>query len=569
MAGRSVALKTILAFAFGTMAAALALSLSALISYHGANTERLAVSARLGSISEVMINLLDEGLFERINEVKMLSESTEALANPIQGRYLLESLKKSTPEYAWIGVVSKEGKAIYASRPEGEGLLLPAEIVNTKNVRVGGVQEDSWISEVLGERDKNNKEKYIRISAPFSYKGDESSQQVVAYLSWEWARQRVKNMLTPARRAVGIEIFILDKNEKLLFSSSKEESIRMPMLSSLKSTKVLYWPDGKAYLTGLRVSKGWQNYEGLGWQVVVRQPAEKAFLGIATLQRYAMTGGAIFALIFVLIGMGVAWLLSRPLTQLAEDADFLRVNPDKTALHDGGAIREIRSLSQSFSLLLGERRSYEHQLKDLNEGLEEQVKQRTVALEESNHSLKKILSEREVLMQQLEKLASTDSLTGLLNRRAFYEKAELERQRALRQKTATTVLTFDIDFFKRVNDSYGHEIGDDVLKKCAAVCLGQLREIDILARFGGEEFVILLPNTDHEQGAMVAERLRMAFEAVVVPTVKGDLRFTASFGGAVFDAEADLAKALKAADHALYAAKHGGRNRVEMAAIDL
>ncbi|MGY0198326.1 sensor domain-containing diguanylate cyclase [Leptothrix sp. BB-3] len=178
------------------------------------------------------------------------------------------------------------------------------------------------------------------------------------------------------------------------------------------------------------------------------------------------------------------------------------------------------------------------------------------------------LSERKRLEAQLEQLARTDALTGLSNRRDFEDRALHELQRARRLGRPLTVLMLDVDHFKGINDRHGHAVGDRVLKGVADVCRAQLRDIDLLARLGGEEFVILLPETAPADGHDVAERLRQSIEAAALAEASGDvIRCTVSIGIAWPDAPDDsMATMLARADEALYVAKREGRNRVTDAA---
>ncbi len=167
---------------------------------------------------------------------------------------------------------------------------------------------------------------------------------------------------------------------------------------------------------------------------------------------------------------------------------------------------------------------------------------------------------RDILEQQ----ASIDSLTGISNRRHFYERGEIEVKRALRHSTTLAALMLDADHFKKVNDTYGHDVGDRVLKEFASIMRQTLREVDVFARIGGEEFAVLLPNTDDSKALDVAERLRLKLEQCELPLPEGgNIRFTVSIGLAMLaPAEQRLDSLLKKADTALYQAKQQGRNRV-------
>ncbi len=159
--------------------------------------------------------------------------------------------------------------------------------------------------------------------------------------------------------------------------------------------------------------------------------------------------------------------------------------------------------------------------------------------------------------------AATDALTGLPNRRSFEEELVLEWRRAERIDASLGLILADIDDFKGINDRFGHQAGDDVLRKVGEVFASRVRQVDLAARYGGEEFAVIVPETDLEGAVRLAERLRMdLIEAPVELPDTSELRVTASFGVAVKDRRTRAEELVAAADDALYEAKRTGKNRV-------
>ena len=178
----------------------------------------------------------------------------------------------------------------------------------------------------------------------------------------------------------------------------------------------------------------------------------------------------------------------------------------------------------------------------------------------------KDITDRKEIERELRCLAITAPLTGAFNRRQFMLRATEELERSARYNTALTLLMVDIDHFKAVNDTYGHDAGDEVLKAMVTAAIGQLRGSDIFCRLGGEEFAAILTHTAPDQGRLAAERLRKAMKRLEVATAKGVVRFTVSIGVAAMVVEdLSLEQIMKKADEALYAAKQQGRDRVVIA----
>jgi len=176
--------------------------------------------------------------------------------------------------------------------------------------------------------------------------------------------------------------------------------------------------------------------------------------------------------------------------------------------------------------------------------------------------IRDITDKREV-SEKLLLATSCDHLTGVANRRAFFEAAELEVERYRRQPRPLSLVLFDADHFKRVNDTYGHPAGDAVLCHFAAQLKTIFRQVDVVARFGGEEFAVLLPSTDMKGAFAVAERLRVAVANAEVVVDGQRIRYTVSGGVATLnDGVQSLDELIKCADSLLYAAKAAGRNRI-------
>ena len=164
--------------------------------------------------------------------------------------------------------------------------------------------------------------------------------------------------------------------------------------------------------------------------------------------------------------------------------------------------------------------------------------------------------ERAAMMAKMAEMVATDELTGVANRRRLMEKIEEEQHRSERTLRPFACLMIDLDRFKRVNDQYGHQTGDLVLRQCAAALQKNVRVNDVVARYGGEEFCVVMPETDHEGACSLAERLRAAVASLPDPVP------TVSIGMAVWREGDSADRVLSSADKALYEAKNSGRNRV-------
>jgi|GEM_PF-1755581 len=214
---------------------------------------------------------------------------------------------------------------------------------------------------------------------------------------------------------------------------------------------------------------------------------------------------------------------------------------------------EIGILAKNFDLMRDSIRNYITELQKSRDSLELKVQQRTLEIQEANI--------------KLERLASTDGLTGITNHRRFEELFDQEWRRAIRSGKPISIIMIDVDFFKLYNDTYGHQLGDECLKKVAQLFLEIVRRPgDVVARYGGEEFIVILPETDSASAMFICEKLRIGVQEMRIEHKSSSVSeyLTISLGCHTTRAEQanDSLTPIRIADEALYISKKSGRNRI-------
>jgi diguanylate cyclase (GGDEF)-like protein len=371
---------------------------------------------------------------------------------------------------------------------------------------------------------------------------------------WEWINEMIQTLMPAAAHAQQLEVFIFDKAGQLIHAPAEQQALLQKLGQTLPDPSfarvpadgqnpgappVLRWVDDKKYLTAHTRMHARNAESDLGWHIVARMPVDIAFAEAEQAVQRAMLGGLAAALIAAFL----AWLAAR---RLSEDLDALaRAARDLEAGKPGAEIpaaqssREVRRLSSAL-------RRMTHRLLAANEAMEAQVQLRTQQLEDAN--------------RELDLQARSDPLTGLLNRRGFDAQMTYALALARRSGRPLSLITVDVDHFKRINDTHGHDVGDEVLQRLAHTLAQRLRDSDVVARLGGEEFAALLPDTDLEGARAIAQALVDAQAALTDPVVG---RITVSAGVSTLRGADDTAqRLLRRGDEALYEAKGQGRNRV-------
>jgi len=514
-----------------------------------------------GSMESVAIDLadrLDEGLHERFRDITALAASQSIAEfdgrDDSEPRRWIETMRRNYPLYAWIGLTDPSGRVLVASGSLLEGLSVaghPWFGAALEGPHLGDVHDAVLLANLLSETTDmpaspdDEPLRLVDVAAPVTDADGDIRGVLGAHLSWAWAHQLQDALLTPRRREMQTRLRVLDREGRVLLGErfgterANAESVRN-VLAGQTGWGIEDLGSGPE-VVGFAPTRGFAGQPGLGWVVLASTPLAVAEAPLARLNRTMAITGIVLGLLGLVVAMAMARRLGHPLTVLAGVARGIGRDTPQTLPRLSGS-REVVSLSLALRALL-------YRIGAVTEHLQTS-RERTQILEEEK--------------RRLEQLASHDSLTGLRNRRSFLELAGHEIARTRRKGGSLCVLMIDIDHFKAVNDTYGHAAGDVVIRDIAHLIRDEAREADIVARFGGEEFVVLLPDCDFADARAFGERLRASVAAHRLRHDGEELSVTVSVGCAQFTPQAtDLEAALDSADHALYIAKRSGRNRVE------
>jgi len=513
-----------------------------LIAYRQENLHALALATA---------TVLAENLVERRREIELLAQTAAFRNEPLDGRNIsagIERLKRSYPHYSWVGLADTGGRIRAAS----SGLLLGVDVstrpwfeFGRRGVHVGDLHEAKLLAKLLVAENPGQIIRFIDFASPV-YDGAGNLRGVLAaHAHWQWAGHIVNAVLPENVERDAIEVFIVSRSNRIIYPEGSVVDDRVPVGRLSASDGFLDWGGGQPYLTAAQ-SVAEPSGDTLGWRVVVRQPRDVVLAEVNGLQRVILLSTAGAALVFLVLAWLAAAGISRPLAQLTAIARRIERGERDVDFTVRSSSQELQSLSQALGGMAQTLLAQETALLATNQVLEDKVAERTAELSRLNG--------------ELQLLARTDALTGLANRMHSNERLDEEFSRFRRTGTAYALLVMDIDHFKRVNDTWGHPVGDAVLRHVAALLRSLLRTSDFVGRIGGEEFLVILPATTLEQAVGVAEKLRQAVGNAPLAPVGC---VTLSIGvhvPAADDANAD--QALHDADQRLYAAKAGGRNRV-------
>ena len=479
--------------------------------------------------------ILAIGLQRRLVLVQRLAESSTLWQHGLDSLEVKTALQQQQmvdTNLAWMGVTDLRG-IVRASTGD---LLLGADVTarpwfaaGLRGSHVGDVHQALLLAKLLPPSSDGEPRRFVDFSAPIRVDGQVRGV-LALHGSWDWAKTVIESQLPDNAKTLAMDLFIFDRNGTAIYTPQGQDGQALGLAEPFKvitqqeaqPPSVLRWPDGQDYLTSVATLKPRDEAADLGWFIVARTPRNVAYAQVnAAIVQVACLG--FFA---ALVAMALAWIvsgsISKPLSAIERAAqDVLSGKVGATIPQYSGNV-ELKRLSSA--------------LHEMTEDFEMRVREHTA-------------------------LARFDPLTKVLNRRGFEEQMETAVANAKRRGTSLSVIAIDIDHFKNVNDQYGHDVGDMVLKNLASAMKVWFRETDIVARLGGEEFTVLLVDTDLRCAHQVADQLVEHVSATIFPVVS---HITISCGVSRLCVAEEGFSALKRADRALYRAKSDGRNRSVM-----
>lgn len=504
--------------------------------------------------------MLQQDLQQQSRRAQVLATSKELWEQGLASRGVADMLARMqhiNPHNVWIGVADVHGTVQNAT----DHLLQGTDVSQRPWFQYA--QSGPFISQVytsqqltqLLQKSADASAQALRVvdfAAPIQGPDGSLLGVLGIHSSWDWARDAVERLQQGAAKNNQQSIFIFDKAGTLIYApdgatapyTRLEQTLPEAMERNSPNANLVQWKDrAQPFLTSAVQLPTPSPANDLGWWIVARQPVEAAYADANRMLWLSLGFAGIAGLLTALVAWTLARHVSDDLKQLAQAASQIQAHTHASLplLHSN---REVFKLSQALSGMTA-------QLLRANEEMQKQVHRRTQELQAAN--------------AELQRQANTDALTQLLNRRGFDTQATLALALARRSGRPLSMISLDIDFFKSVNDQFGHDAGDSVLANLADILRQRTRQADIVARIGGEEFALLLPDTSASAAQQLAQELLESIERTPIPTVG---HITVSAGVSSLRSEEacdDLHSMIKRSDEALYEAKRAGRNRVHRA----
>jgi diguanylate cyclase (GGDEF)-like protein len=516
------------------------------------------VNGRLAAIASTTAGRLDRHMAAHQQEMRLFAQlqplQTLWQTDPAELRRALEQLQNAFSDFAWIGFADTGGvvKASTGGLLQGTSVAeLPWFTEGLQRLAVGDVHEASMLSSLLAQRANDEPYRFVDLAVPVRDSNGKLLGVLGGHLNWDWA----SDLISDAKANDGstdTTLSIIDKNGTVLVGPEKDTA----RFSGDQLAGVLAAGNGRfketsgnpAALTAFYVGRGHREYEGLNWIVTASEPAGVALAAAISSAQIILGIGAGVGLIGLALAVMISRRISAPIRAITMEADRIGRSSGSTMLPRQSGSVEVVQLTRALRSLLRRIGFADERTKEAELRTSENVLQ----LEDD--------------LIRLRQLADTDFLTGLANRRAFLPLAEDAMAFCRRYKRSMATLMIDIDHFKKINDTHGHAAGDDAIKRIAEIINECVRATDKAARFGGEEFVVLLREIDQSTTLLLAERIRSAVENATIRHGTVVIPATVSVGAAIIaPGDRDVQDLIERSDQALYVAKKTGRNCTSLA----
>jgi PAS domain S-box-containing protein len=350
---------------------------------------RSSIGNNLAELASQTTTRLDRGMSERHREVSLMAQRLARLDDPAAVNAELEAMQRSYPNYAWMGLADPSGRVLVSTG----GVLAGADVSGRawfRGVRegrsVGDVHDAVLLAKLLPNLNGEPMQ-FVDIAFPVPRAGRAEPDLFGVHLSWRWAREVVKAIFLPVDRNRSVEPLIVGNDGTVLLGPKDVEGRRLDLPSLAAASRqggsvIERWPDGKEYLVGYSRDRGYMGYPGLGWRVLVRQDVEEAYAPVRDLQWQMSAWGLGIALLFSVLGWCVAWLVTRPLKQLAATAHDVEAGVP-VPVPRAEPYREVAQLGAALDSLVINLQQKEAALRELNTSLERRVEERSAALRET------------------------------------------------------------------------------------------------------------------------------------------------------------------------------------------
>ncbi|WP_142828631.1 sensor domain-containing diguanylate cyclase [Planococcus soli] len=534
----SLSLRTQLSIIFAGTTILLILIFGGVYGERSIKQVEVEIGNSLSESAYLMENNLDQYMWSRYGETIMLSSLSDIrqLEDPDEIESMLNQTQATFPSFSWIGLTDRDGTVVASTDSILKGVDIserPVYLEALEKTFIGDVHEAVLLADLL-PNPTGEEMKFVDISTPIYDDNDDFIGVLATHLSWEWVEEVEASMLDSLKNRDSIEFLIVSKIDDVVILGPDDLLGKRLNLESIELARtgqngsiIETWPDDKEYVTGYMMENGYKEYPGLGWTILVRQPVEVAYAPTKELMMFFLISGLIFVLLFAVIGWFLAERLTSPLKNIAGAADRLRLGEFvQIPLYRGTS--ELETLSLSLRKLVSD------------------------------------LTHTESALVEMKEVANRDELTGLANRYAL----DYYLREFIQKHQTATVLYIDLDGFKKINDTMGHNAGDELLIQVAERLKKIVREGEMISRVGGDEFIVVLPVGKGDlanRGKIVGEKIISSINKPY--SLDGQsASVSCSIGAAFWEASGsiNIEETIRTADEALYAAKREGKNRIHM-----